>query len=117
MIETLAVQVLTGFTAGTLLGLIVKKALNFLLSLAGVYFLSLLALSSLGVITINWAALMSLMQQLLLWLGASTSSLKDMMLTTTPLSLSFVGGVVFGLGFLHSSQPPPHRFVKRRRRR
>ncbi|MEM1793041.1 MAG: FUN14 domain-containing protein [Thermofilaceae archaeon] len=116
-IEALAVQALTGFTIGAFIGYAVRKAVGFVATLVGVYLLSLMALSSLGAITIHWQTLYSLLQQLLQWLGVATSTATEMLLSSTPLTLSFVVGMAFGLGFLHTVNPPSRHFVKRRVRK
>ncbi|MEM1690031.1 MAG: FUN14 domain-containing protein [Thermosphaera sp.] len=116
-IEALAVQALTGFTIGAFIGYAVRKAVGFVATLVGVYLLSLMALSSLGAITIHWQTLYSLLQQLLQWLGVATSTATEMLLSSTPLTLSFVVGMAFGLGFLHTVNSPSRHFVKRRVRK
>lgn len=95
MIEPLIFQVGVGGAGGFLAGYAIKKIAKILAFFAGLYFLSLLYLSQIGVVTINHERFLEITsglatsEQVIGFLSATIASL--------PLTASFITGLVFGL--------------------
>jgi len=95
MIEPLIFQIGVGGVGGFLAGFAVKKIAKILAFFAGVYFLSLLYLSQIGVVNINYEKFLEAIsgvatnEQVTNYLLAIVASL--------PFTGSFVAGLIFGL--------------------
>ncbi|RLG80489.1 MAG: hypothetical protein DRO40_11105 [Thermoprotei archaeon] len=81
---------------GYIIGMAIKKATGFILTVTGLYFLSLIALANFGVVSINWLALSELAKKIV---GTSLSPL----MTSSVLTLPLLSGIVLGLVFAKSS--------------
>jgi uncharacterized membrane protein (Fun14 family) len=85
----------TGFISGTVIGWGLKKALKIVIALISLYFLSILYLANLGVISINKDAFMGL-------LGSMESSVISYggqmigLIHSVSLGAGFTGGLVLG---------------------
>mgnify|MGYP001056356925 FL=1 len=95
MIEPMIFQIGVGGAGGFLVGYAVKKIAKILAFFAGLYFLSLLYLTQIGVVNINYEKFLEVAsglvtnEQVTNFLLATVSSL--------PFTASFAAGLIFGL--------------------
>jgi len=95
MIEPLLFQIGVGGTGGFLAGYAVKKIAKILAFFAGLYFLSLLYLSQVGVVNINYEKFLEIISGL-----ATNEQVTNFLLATVaslPFTASFAAGLIFGL--------------------
>jgi len=89
--ETLAFVAMS-FGAGYVMGVALKKAAGFILTVTGLYMLSLMALANLGVVSVNWAALLELARRLT---GSALSPLAALGVLSLPMAAGMVMGMLF----------------------
>jgi len=90
-IDTVAYVALS-FGTGYVMGLALKKAASLVLTVAGLYMLSLVTLANFGVLTINWGALADLVRKV-------TGMALDPLMSAGVLTLPVLAGMVSGLIF------------------
>ena len=95
MIEPLVLQIGVGGAGGFLAGYAIKKIAKILAFFAGIYFLSLIYLSQIGVININYEKFLEVIS------GVATNEQVSSFLFAAVASLPFTGsfavGLVYGL--------------------
>lgn len=80
------------FGAGYVMGIALRKAASFVLTVTGLYMLSLMVLANFGVVSVNWAALLDLARRV-------TGMALDPLLGAGVLTLPVMAGLVTGLVF------------------
>jgi len=95
MIEPLIFQIGVGGAGGFLAGYAVKKIAKILAFFAGLYFLSLLYLSQVGVVNINYERFLELISGLVT--NEQVTNFVFAATTSLPFTASFAGGLIFGL--------------------
>ena len=95
MIEPLIFQIGVGGAGGFLAGYAIKKIAKILAFFAGIYFLSLVYLSQVGVVNINYERFVEMIS------GVATneqvSSVLIAAVASLPFTASFGAGLIFGL--------------------
>jgi uncharacterized membrane protein (Fun14 family) len=95
MIEPIILQMGIGGTGGFLAGYAIKKIAKILAFFAGLYFLSLIYLSQIGVVNINYEKLLETISGL-----ATNEQIANVLLVAAaslPFTASFAAGLIFGL--------------------
>jgi uncharacterized membrane protein (Fun14 family) len=95
MIEPLVFQMGVGGAGGFLAGYAVKKIAKILAFFAGLYFLSLIYLSQIGVVNINYERFLEVTSGFV-----TNEQVTNILLATVaslPFAASFVAGLIFGL--------------------
>lgn len=95
MIEPLIFQLGVGGAGGFLAGYAIKKIAKILAFFAGIYFLSLIYLSQIGVVNINYEKLLEVFSGL-----ATNEQVTNILLAAVaslPFTASFAAGLIFGL--------------------
>jgi len=95
MIEPFVFQIGVGGVGGFLAGFAIKKIAKILAFFAGIYFLSILYLSQIGVVNINYEKFLQIMSGI-----ATNEQVTNVALaavTTIPFTASFAAGLIFGL--------------------
>jgi len=95
MIEPLIFQIGVGGAGGFLVGYAVKKIAKILAFFAGLYFLSLLYLSQIGAVTINYEKFLEIISGLVT--NEQTTNLLLALVASLPFTASFAAGLLFGL--------------------
>lgn len=89
---TTLAYVATSLGVGFIIGMAIRKATSVLLTITGLYFLSLMVLANYGVLTINWSALAELVKKIT---GSALSSITTSTVLTMPLLSGIILGVIF----------------------
>ena len=84
-----------GFCIGVLIGIALKMAARVLMYVAGLYLASLLVLSNLGIITVNWAGLADLLTKI--------SGFMSNLANTNVLTSTGAFGVATTMGMLYGA--------------
>lgn len=84
------------FGAGWIVGYALKKALSFVMTVGGLFTLGLLALQGLGVVTVNWQALTSLVSNAVAYLVGEYGP-AALAVALSGAGLPFVVGLILGL--------------------
>jgi len=95
IIEPLIFQIGVGGAGGFLAGYAIKKIAKILAFFAGIYFLSLLYLNQIGVVSINYERFLEITSGL-----ATNEQVINFLLATVaslPFTASFAAGLIFGL--------------------
>jgi uncharacterized membrane protein (Fun14 family) len=95
MIEPLIFQLGAGGVGGFLAGYAVKKIAKILAFFAGLYFLSLLYLSQIGVVNINFERFLEVTSGVVT--NEQVTNLFAATVASLPFAASFAGGLIFGL--------------------
>jgi len=115
-LATLALQAAGGFVAGALIGYALRKAIKVFLTVLGMWLLSIVSLSYIGVVNINWAGLNELVSKIIGWLGMSTENIATFISSAGVFGLTLSIGFFAGAGFFHSISPQKKfYFVKRKK--
>ena len=80
------------FGAGYIMGLALRKAASLLLTVTGLYSLSLMTLANMGVISINWSALIDLVRTVT---GYALNPLLGASVLTLPVATGMLVGFLF----------------------
>ena len=94
MIEPLVFQISAGGVGGFLAGYAIKKIAKILAFFAGLYFLSILYLSQVGVVNINYGRFLEITS------GLANEQVTNVFLvaaSSLPFTASFATGLIFGL--------------------
>jgi len=95
MIEPMIFQIGVGGAGGFLAGYAIKKIAKILAFFAGLYFLSILYLSQIGVVNINYNRFLETVSGV-----ATNEQVTNFLLATVsslPFTASFAAGLIFGL--------------------
>jgi len=95
MIEPMILQIGVGGAGGFLAGYAIKKIAKILAFFAGLYFLSLVYLSQIGVVNINYERFLEITSGL-----ATNEQVTNFLVATIaslPFTASFAAGLIFGL--------------------
>jgi FUN14 family. len=84
-----------GFALGTILGLALRAFTKVIMYAIGLYLLSLVVLSSVGLIIVNWAGVEATLSKVISWLIALTQT--DIFTSTGVLGISGFVGTLYGL--------------------
>lgn len=95
MIEPLIFQIGVGGAGGFLAGYAVKKIAKILAFFAGLYFLSILYLTQIGVVNINYEKFLEITTGLVT--NEQVTNVFYAAVTSLPLAASFAGGLILGL--------------------
>jgi len=114
-LSTLALQATGGFVTGTLIGYALRKAVKVALTVLGLWLLSIVSLSYVGIVTVNWAALNELVAKAIGWLGMSSENIASFISSAGVFGLTLSIGFFTGAGFLHTANfQRKFYFVKRK---
>lgn len=83
-----------GFCIGVLIGLAIKAAARILMYVAGLYLASLLILSNIGIITVNWAGLAKLLTFLTGYMAHIAST--NILTSTGAFGVATTMGILYG---------------------
>jgi uncharacterized membrane protein (Fun14 family) len=95
MIEPLILQVGVGGAGGFLAGYAVKKIAKILAFFAGLYFLSLIYLSQIGVVNINYEKFLETISGVVT--NEQVTNVLFAAVASLPFTASFGAGLIFGL--------------------
>lgn len=104
-LATLALQAAGGFVTGALIGYALRRAIKIFLSVLGLWLLSIVSLSYIGVVTINWSGLSELVSKIVGWLGISAENIASFISSAGVFGLTLSVGFFAGAGFLHTIAP------------
>lgn len=103
-----------GFTVGTLVGLALRFISKIILYTLGLYLASLVFLSGLGLVVVNWAGIEEGLTKLINWI--ISVSQVDLFTGTGIFGTSTVIGLLFGLtrkATIHNTDSGNYRFYRR----
>jgi len=100
----------SGFCLGVLIGIAIKAAARILMYVAGLYLASLLILSNLGIITVNWAGLADLLTKVTGFMSHLAST--DVLTSTGAFGVAATMGIIYGT-VKASLTPARGRYFKR----
>ncbi|MEM2612179.1 MAG: FUN14 domain-containing protein [Thermoproteota archaeon] len=89
-----AIQLTSGLTIGALIGLALRKMGQMILTVLGFFLLGVIGLAYVGVITINWPGLINAINNLVGWLGISTSSIFEFLASSSVFGISLLVGAI-----------------------
>jgi len=95
MIEPLIFQIGVGGTGGFLAGYAIKKIAKILAFFAGIYFLSLLYLSQIGVLNINYERFLEVISGVAI--NEQVTNVLLAAVASLPFTASFAAGLIYGL--------------------
>ena len=95
LIPPVLYQLGVGAICGFIIGFAIKKALKLLILLAGIFLSVLLYLGYSGIITINFDRLLDAVKNLF-GLGEQISGWLILVISTLPLTGSFIAGLILG---------------------
>lgn len=83
-----------GFCIGVLIGIALKTAAKILMYVAGLYLASLLVLSNLGIITVNWAGLAELLTKITAFMSGLANT--NVLTSTGAFGVAATMGMIYG---------------------
>ena len=95
LIPPVVYQLGVGAICGFIIGFAIKKAIKLLMIIAGFFLLILVYLGYSGVIAINFEKLLRAVGNLLSW-GQQAADWLTIIISTLPLTGSFILGLIFG---------------------
>ena len=102
-----------GFTIGVLIGMALRATARIVMYVAGLYLASLVVLSSLGLIIVNWSGIASLISSFILNLSRIANA--DIIFSSGVFGVSMTMGMIYGAvkSTAVFEEKRPFRFYKR----
>ena len=102
----------SALAAGWVLGYMLRKALNAVFTVAGLFLMGVMGLSALGVVSINWDRLFALLSGLAEWMFGMTTEVGQALVAST-FGIPALAGFVLGLRYRDNPAPVPFAIRKK----